>query len=146
MHLPLKIETIIFTWWMLKTNDMKSSIMNSLGTHMHRIDCPLSTRQHRSAMTVNLIDLKLAHPRAHHELTCKLIWIQPAGILISKIPIRNCTDKFPWVTCLNKSGTCRTTDHLLITGTTCRYPQVFALATFCLQQYEKSNDSRKKKE
>ena len=69
---------------------------------------------------------KLVKTRAHHELTCKLIRIQPAGISISKIPIQDCMDKLPWVTCLNRSGTCRTTDHPRITDM-CRYPpQVFA--------------------
>ena len=67
----------------------------------------------------------LDQSRAHHELTCRSIQIRPTGILISKILIRNHMDKFPWVTCLNRSGTCRTTDHPWITGT-CRYPQVFA--------------------
>ena len=65
------------------------------------------------------------YTRAHHELTCRSIQIQPAGILISKILIQNHMDKFLQVTCLNGSGTCRTTDHPWITDM-CRYLQVFA--------------------
>ena len=61
--------------------------------------------------------------RAHHELTRKLIQIRPAGILLVEIQIRICADKFTWVTCLNRSGTCRITDHPQITDI-CRYPQV----------------------
>jgi len=44
--------------------------------------------------------------RAPHELTCGLIWIRPAGIFHSKNQTRIRADNFPWVTCLNRSGTC----------------------------------------
>ena len=61
--------------------------------------------------------------RASHELTRGLIRIRPAGISLFESLIWICTGKFPWVTCLNGSGTCSTTDHPQLTGT-CRYPQV----------------------
>ena len=92
--------------------------------------CPLQGQRQSGLGLYDILKLrklpkKLVKTRAHHELTCKLIQIQPAGISISKIPIQDCMDKLPWVTCLNRSGTCRTTDHPWITDT-CRYPQVFA--------------------
>ena len=49
--------------------------------------------------------------RAPHELTRRLIQIWPVGISLSKLLIRIRMGKFPRVTCLNRSGTCRTTDH-----------------------------------
>ena len=52
--------------------------------------------------------------RAHHELTCGSTWIQPAGILLLKTLTRIRTANFPWVIRLNRSGTCKMTDHLRI--------------------------------
>ena len=93
--------------------------------------CPLQGQRQSGLGLYDILKLrklpkKLVKTRAHHEqLTCGSIQIQPASISISKIPIQNCMDKLPRVTCLNRSGTCRTTDHLRITDM-CRYPQVFA--------------------
>ena len=71
--------------------------------------------------------------RVPHELTCGLIRIQPAGILFSKSPIRIHMDKFPWVTCRTRSGTCisQVTRSVWvpasICGYLCKYLQVSAV-------------------
>ena len=49
--------------------------------------------------------------REGHELTCGLIWIRPAGIVVFKSLIRSHMDKFPQVICPNGSGTCNLMDH-----------------------------------
>jgi hypothetical protein len=70
-----------------------------------------------------VIRMTMVGIREHHELTRGLIRIRPAGISFSKNQTRSRTGKFPRMTCLNGSGTCRITDHLQLTGT-CGYPQV----------------------
>ena len=53
--------------------------------------------------------------RAHHKLTCESTWIRPAGILLLKTLTRIRMANFPRVIRLNRSGTCKMTDHLRLT-------------------------------
>ena len=81
-------------------------------------------------------------PRAHHELTCGLIWTRPAGFFFSKSLIQIHTDKFPQVICLCGSGTCIPwiTCSIQVPASICRYSQVLADISYhlinCLHIFE----------